>query len=182
MSTGVLAAWGTSPDVGTGDWRDAARCLETDPELFWPIGDTQVPGPSRDQADEAKTWCARCDVWAECREFALAGGETVGVWGGMTGAELVALRRKQTRARAAGSPPPAQVPPLVAQKPGPTVPAEMVLAVIVACREQRMTWPLIAELLGTSESTCHDVHRGVRRSVARPLGEKARAVAELVGV
>jgi WhiB family redox-sensing transcriptional regulator len=61
-----------------GDWRDSALCAQVDPELWFPAKG-QPP-------TEAKKICRRCDVRADCLEYALTheGGEwnVFGVWGG----------------------------------------------------------------------------------------------------
>ena len=41
------------------DWRHRSACLDEDPELFFPIGNT---GPAILQIEEAKVVCRRCDV------------------------------------------------------------------------------------------------------------------------
>jgi WhiB family redox-sensing transcriptional regulator len=69
------------------DWRHRAACLEEDPELFFPIGNT---GPALLQIEEAKAVCRRCDVVDTC------------VWGGMSEDERRALKRRTARARRAG--------------------------------------------------------------------------------
>jgi WhiB family redox-sensing transcriptional regulator len=72
-----VARHGRSPHpAGTahGDWRDQALCAETDPEIFFP-----VKGGS-DSA--AKLVCRRCEVRAECLEYALATDQRNGIWGG----------------------------------------------------------------------------------------------------
>jgi WhiB family redox-sensing transcriptional regulator len=50
------------------DWRDRAACLEEDPELFFPIGNT---GPAILQIEEAKAVCRRCEVIDTCLSRAL---------------------------------------------------------------------------------------------------------------
>ena len=45
------------------DWRHKAACLDEDPELFFPIGNT---GPALLQIEEAKQVCRRCDVRDAC--------------------------------------------------------------------------------------------------------------------
>lgn len=45
------------------DWRHKAACLNEDPELFFPIGNT---GPALAQIEEAKKVCQRCEVREEC--------------------------------------------------------------------------------------------------------------------
>ena len=39
------------------DWRSRAACLDKDPELFFPVGNT---GPALLQIEEAKTVCRSC--------------------------------------------------------------------------------------------------------------------------
>ena len=41
------------------DWRHESACLDEDPELFFPIGNT---GPAILQIEEAKQVCRRCEV------------------------------------------------------------------------------------------------------------------------
>lgn len=75
------------------DWRDLAACKGVDPELFFPErGDDTRP---------AKAICRGCDVRFECLEFALAGAEKFGVWGGLSERERRRIRRARTQA---GSP------------------------------------------------------------------------------
>ena len=45
------------------DWRHRSACLDEDPELFFPIGNT---GPAILQIEEAKVVCRRCDVREQC--------------------------------------------------------------------------------------------------------------------
>lgn len=57
-------------------WTEAALCAQVDPELWFPEkGGTTEP---------AKAVCARCDVKAECLDYALAHGERFGIWGGVS--------------------------------------------------------------------------------------------------
>lgn len=69
------------------DWRDDAECLGEDPDIFFP-----TQGESTDQA---RAICARCPVAAECLDFALAGGEKFGIWGGKSERERRRLRRER---------------------------------------------------------------------------------------
>lgn len=80
---------------GVGDWGDQAACLEEDPELFFPVGNT---GPALLQIEEAKAVCRRCDVASLCLKWALDTGQSNGVWGGMSEAERRAEKRRQGRA------------------------------------------------------------------------------------
>ena len=59
------------------DWRHRAACLDEDPELFFPIGNT---GPAILQIDEAKAVCRRCDVVDTCLKWAIESGQDAGVW------------------------------------------------------------------------------------------------------
>jgi WhiB family transcriptional regulator, redox-sensing transcriptional regulator len=44
-------------------WRDGAACLDEDPELFFPIGNSY---PAILQTEKAKVVCRRCEVMATC--------------------------------------------------------------------------------------------------------------------
>ena len=70
------------------DWRHRAACLDEDPELFFPIGNT---GPALLQIEEAKQVCRRCDVRDACLQWALEAGQDHGVWGGLSEDERRAL-------------------------------------------------------------------------------------------
>ena len=78
------------------DWRHRAECLDEDPELFFPIGNT---GPALMQIEEAKQVCRRCDVREQCLAWALEAGQDHGVWGGLSEDERRALKRRNARAR-----------------------------------------------------------------------------------
>lgn len=94
-------ATGTGPDrlrtlLGSGllgEWRDRARCAESDPELFYP--------EAREAAPVAKSICSACEVRAECLAAALAGREPHGIWGGLTYRERLEVARAE---RPAGNP------------------------------------------------------------------------------
>ena len=78
------------------DWRHRSACLDEDPELFFPIGNT---GPAILQIEEAKLVCRRCDVSVQCLQWALESGQDHGVWGGLSEDERRALKRRNARAR-----------------------------------------------------------------------------------
>jgi WhiB family redox-sensing transcriptional regulator len=78
------------------DWRHRSACLDEDPELFFPIGNT---GPAILQIEEAKQVCRRCDVREQCLSWALEAGQDHGVWGGLSEDERRALKRRNARAR-----------------------------------------------------------------------------------
>jgi WhiB family redox-sensing transcriptional regulator len=73
-------------------WRERAACLHEDPDLFFPIGNS---GPTLGQIDGAKAVCGRCPVVEQCLNWAVQVGEMEGVWGGTTGSERRAMRRRQ---------------------------------------------------------------------------------------
>jgi WhiB family redox-sensing transcriptional regulator len=79
------------------DWRHFAACLDEDPELFFPVGDT---GPALLQVVEARAVCARCPVRVECLTWALETGQNYGVWGGYTEDERRELKRRNAHVRA----------------------------------------------------------------------------------
>ncbi|RYV52710.1 WhiB family transcriptional regulator [Pengzhenrongella frigida] len=80
------------------DWRHRAACLDEDPELFFPIGNT---GPALHQIEQAKAVCHRCTVVETCLKWALESGQDAGVWGGLSEDERRALRRRTARQRRA---------------------------------------------------------------------------------
>jgi WhiB family redox-sensing transcriptional regulator len=49
-------------------WLNQARCLNEDPELFFPVGNT---GPALEQIEQAKSICRQCNVAANCLEYAI---------------------------------------------------------------------------------------------------------------
>lgn len=57
-------------------WLDQAACLGMSPHLFF--------RPGGGDHTEAKEVCRDCPVAEECLHYAIAAGETHGVWGGMT--------------------------------------------------------------------------------------------------
>lgn len=78
------------------DWRHEAACLDEDPELFFPIGNT---GPALLQIEEAKQVCKRCAVREACLQWALEAGQDHGVWGGLSEDERRAMKRRAARSR-----------------------------------------------------------------------------------
>jgi WhiB family redox-sensing transcriptional regulator len=85
----VPVAWdGTE----TRAWMDSALCLQFDGDMWFP-----EKGAS---SAAAKLLCGRCEVRAECLEFALDTNEEFGIWGGLSTAERRALRRRRRLRRA----------------------------------------------------------------------------------
>lgn len=66
-------------------WMLEARCLDADPEAFFP----EKGGSTR----EAKRICAICPVQQECLSYALDNDERFGIWGGMSERERRRLKR-----------------------------------------------------------------------------------------
>lgn len=67
------------------DWMGSANCATTDPDLFTlDKGDSSVP---------AKRICGRCEVRAQCLQWALDTDQETGIWGGLSAQERRALRR-----------------------------------------------------------------------------------------
>ena len=87
------------------DWRDRAACLDVDPELFFPIGNT---GPALAQIDEAKAVCRTCPVVDTCLKWAIETGQDSGVWGGLT-RETPARRIAKTSVCSTQAPSPAHL-------------------------------------------------------------------------
>ncbi|MBM7796585.1 WhiB family transcriptional regulator [Pseudoglutamicibacter albus] len=79
-------------------WRDKAACLEKDPDLFFPVGNT---GPALLQIEEAKNVCRTCPVIEQCLSWAMETGQDAGVWGGLSEDERRAMKRRAARARRA---------------------------------------------------------------------------------
>src|SRR5262245_65456649 len=70
----------------TPAWHELALCAQTDPEAFFP----EIGQSTRD----AKRVCTRCEVRADCLEYALEHDERFGVWGGLSERQRRRLARK----------------------------------------------------------------------------------------
>jgi len=83
------------------DWRDSARCLNTDPEM-WFVATPGQRASNRDREDHAasvllmRAICAACPVIAPCLEEALR-LNAEGFWGGLTEAERAQIRGRKAR-------------------------------------------------------------------------------------
>ncbi len=65
-------------------WRSEAACLNEDPELFFPEGESERYAG---QIAAALEVCAACEVADECLVFAIETEQRTGIWGGTTAAE-----------------------------------------------------------------------------------------------
>ena len=82
-------------------WQAQAACLDEDPELFFPDGETPRYAP---QIRAAVRVCTSCEVREDCLDFALSTGQGLGIWGGLTTTErkaLIATGPAQRQARGA---------------------------------------------------------------------------------
>lgn len=78
-------------------WRNSAACRDTDPDLFFPVGQT---GPAINHIASAREVCQTCDVKRECLEYALMTNQDAGIWGGTTEDERRKIRRERRKQRA----------------------------------------------------------------------------------
>jgi WhiB family redox-sensing transcriptional regulator len=87
-----VSLFATNIALGNADytWRKNALCKDTDPELFFPVGNT---GQALMQITEAKKVCQECTVQRECLEFALETNQDCGIWGGTSEDERRQIRR-----------------------------------------------------------------------------------------
>ena len=81
-------------------WHLLAACQYTDPEIFFPVRDEDMPATA-DLADEARGVCIGCPVRPDCHRYALGSGERWGVWAGLTEQERLRELRRPVRRPAA---------------------------------------------------------------------------------
>lgn len=92
----MALSWNRTVEWDSEDWRTAAACRDTDPDLFFPVGTT---GQAIDQIDAAKAVCGLCASQPACLEFALATNQESGVWGATSEEERRKLRKAWLAAR-----------------------------------------------------------------------------------
>ncbi len=85
LPTDLNAVLGIAEEPDANDWMLEARCLDADPEAFFP----EKGGSTR----EAKRICAACPVREECLEYALENDERFGIWGGLSERERRRAKR-----------------------------------------------------------------------------------------
>lgn len=88
-----LAQESRAPDSA---WRSRGRCLELDPELFF-------PAPAEDPTPAVRI-CHGCSVAGPCLASALDSGELDGVWGATTPQERQVMRQAWRSAPAVRTP------------------------------------------------------------------------------
>ena len=94
---------GTTAEGGAGAdewaWLKGAACADADPDLFFPVGESDS---AAEQVERAKAVCRSCSVESQCLEWALNTNRTSGVWGGTDEEERRRLRRGGRRRAPAG--------------------------------------------------------------------------------
>jgi WhiB family transcriptional regulator, redox-sensing transcriptional regulator len=75
-------------------WIERARCVDQDPELFFPRGAAR---PALEQVARAKAVCRECLVRTDCLEWSLSTFQDAGVWGGLDEEERRQIRRQRRR-------------------------------------------------------------------------------------
>ena len=86
----MALTWVRTHDWDVSAWRTRSACLDSDPDVFFPIGSS---GPAVEQIETARRICGACTVNEECLEFALATNQEAGIWGGATEEERRKLRK-----------------------------------------------------------------------------------------
>ena len=76
------------------EWRAESACLNTDPDVFFPVA---VGSAASKQVERAMRICADCTVRQQCLDFAIRSGEKDGIWGGTTPDERIRVRRARNR-------------------------------------------------------------------------------------
>jgi WhiB family transcriptional regulator, redox-sensing transcriptional regulator len=76
------------------NWRAASACLNTDPDVFFPVA---VGTAAAKQIARALRICQGCSVRQQCLDFAMRSGEKDGIWGGTTPEDRVRARRALNR-------------------------------------------------------------------------------------
>ncbi len=92
------AVFPTRESIEPKVWRSDAACRDTDPDLFFPVGQT---GPAIEHIENAKAVCQTCVVRVECLEYALMTNQDAGIWGGLTEDDRRKIRRERRKANRA---------------------------------------------------------------------------------
>lgn len=148
------------------EWMDSAACLDTDSELFHPVGSG---GPAREQVAYAKeNYCEPCGVRSECLSFAMRNFISDGAWGGTTPKEREALRRRAARVRAKSEP--ERTVPKQSKPPGKVdaAPARRLLA------DSGMSFGAAARKTGVDKDSLAKIARGERVVILSTTWERIR--------
>jgi WhiB family redox-sensing transcriptional regulator len=70
-----------------GDWVNQAKCLEVDPEIFFP----EVPSPHTSRV--ARKICQDCQVVRHCLDYAIETNPQYGIFAGTTVDDRIKIRR-----------------------------------------------------------------------------------------
>lgn len=76
------------------DWRQLAQCDASSAHLFT-VHHRETKKEKRQRESSAKRLCRSCPVTAWCLDYALARGESDGIWGGLNSAEREAALTHQ---------------------------------------------------------------------------------------
>ena len=74
------------------DWREKANCKKIGPEIFF--ADNENSNESKKNVKAAKSICNKCNVRAECLNYALNNQIPFGIWGGLNSRERNSLIKK----------------------------------------------------------------------------------------
>ena len=94
LSTASPLADAKLPGERSVNWRYEAACLEHNPELFFPTGESES---AQRQVHKAKLICRECPVRDACLNWALDLRQDHGVWGGLSAPERRNLLRRGSR-------------------------------------------------------------------------------------
>jgi WhiB family redox-sensing transcriptional regulator len=78
-------------------WQYSAACRGEEAELFFAPNYFERKEEKEAREARAKAVCARCEVRAECLDYALRTREPHGIWGGLNEVERKALLRERER-------------------------------------------------------------------------------------
>ena len=76
------------------NWRAESACLNTDPDVFFPVAVGTAAGKL---VTRALRICDGCPVKQQCLDYAMRSGEKDGIWGGTTPEERIRDRRARNR-------------------------------------------------------------------------------------
>jgi WhiB family redox-sensing transcriptional regulator len=75
-------------------WLADAACKDSDPDLFFPQGDTEA------RNRQAFAICRGCPVWEQCREWGFASGDRFATLGGVTSRQRARIVNKRKKVAA----------------------------------------------------------------------------------